>query len=98
MDKRPLFAGPNYDIVHDVTLGLELRHQIDEVTNTTPSYRVGGVFDHAYLATLVHADPNQIVGVTGKRTATFKAALPRVMLNWPAARDPSPNAIALGTN
>lgn len=76
------FGGIDFDISSTVTIGVELRHQIDKVYSDTPSYRVGDVFDPAYLATVTLPDPDQIVGVAGTRKATFKATLPRVTLNW----------------
>ncbi len=79
------FGGIDFDVTDDLTVGVELRHQIDKVRNETPAYRVGDVFDAAYLATVTLPDPDQIVGVAGVREATFKATLPRVTVNWKAA-------------
>lgn len=79
------FGGIDFDVTDSVTVSAELRHQIDKVRAETPTYRVGDVFDPAYLATVTLPDPDQIVGVAAVRTATFKATLPRVTVNWKAA-------------
>ncbi|PTD26622.1 TonB-dependent receptor [Sphingomonas fennica] len=84
---RAYFGGVDFDVTDNVTIGAELRHQIDKVRNTTPSYRVGDVFSPEYLATVTLPDPDQIVGTPGVRKATFKATLPRFTVNWKAADD-----------
>ncbi|RJF93807.1 TonB-dependent receptor [Sphingomonas cavernae] len=81
------FGGIDFDVSSTVTIGAELRHQIDKVYSDTPSYRVGDVFDAAYLATVTRPNPNQIVGVEGTRKATFKATLPRITVNWKPQND-----------
>ncbi|WP_380875779.1 TonB-dependent receptor [Sphingomonas sp. DBB INV C78] len=81
------FGGVDFDVSSTVTIGAELRHQIDKVYSDTPSYRVGDVFDPAYLATVTLPNPDQIVGVEGTRKATFKATLPRITVNWKPQRD-----------
>ncbi|MBN9789449.1 hypothetical protein DMP17_12680 [Pseudonocardia sp. TMWB2A] len=81
------FGGVDFDIADTLTVGAELRHQIDKVRGITPSYRVGDVFDAAYLGTINNANPNQIVGVANERNATFKATLPRVTINYKPSRD-----------
>ena len=82
-----IFGGVDFDLVDTVTLGVELRHQVDKVRNITPSYRAGDVLSAAYLATLRGSNPNQIIGVAGQREATFNATLPRVTLNWRPTSD-----------
>ena len=79
---RAYFGGIDFDVTDTLTVGAELRHQIDKVRNTTQSYRVGDVFGADYLATVTLPNPNQIVGVAGARKATFKATLPRITANW----------------
>lgn len=79
------FGGVDFDVTDTLTLGAELRHQIDKVRSITPSYRVGDVLSD--LSGLNNPNPNQIVGVAGERNATFKATLPRVTLNWKPSRD-----------
>lgn len=81
------FGGVDFDVMPDLTIGAELRHQIDKVSSKTPSYRVGDVFDPDYLAGVIFPNPNQIVGVAGTRKATFKATLPRITVNWKPQRD-----------
>lgn len=76
------FGGIDFDVTSELTIGAELRHQIDKVRNVTPTYRVGDVFDAAYLATVTLPNPNQTVGVAATRSATFKATLPRITINW----------------
>ncbi|MBS0476877.1 MAG: TonB-dependent receptor [Proteobacteria bacterium] len=84
---QAVFGGVDFDVSDTLTLGAELRHQVDKVRNFTPSYRAGDVFSAAYLATLVGSNANQIVGVAGVREGTFKATLPRVTLNWRPSND-----------
>lgn len=79
---RAVFGGVDFDVSDRLTIGAELRHQIDKVTNTTLSYRAGDVFSAAYLAGLTLPNPNQIIGKAGVRNATFKATLPRITANW----------------
>ncbi|WP_176593932.1 TonB-dependent receptor [Sphingobium sp. EM0848] len=81
------FGGVDFDVTPTVTVGAELRHQIDKVRNETPTYRVGDVFSAAYLATVVLPNPNQVVGTAATRKATFKATLPRVTINWKPERN-----------
>lgn len=81
------FGGVDFDITPELTVGAELRHQIDKVRAETPSYRAGDVFDPDYLATVVLPNPNQMVGIAGARSATFKATLPRITINWKPERD-----------
>ena len=76
------FGGIDFDVTSELTIGAELRHQIDKVRNITPSYRIGDVFDTAYLATVTLPNPNQTVGVAASRQAKFKATLPRITINW----------------
>lgn len=76
------FGGIDFDVTSNLTLGAELRHQIDRVEADTPTYRVGDVFSAAYLATVTLPDPTAIVGVAATRKATFTATLPRATLNW----------------
>ncbi|HOB12659.1 MAG TPA: TonB-dependent receptor [Novosphingobium sp.] len=84
---QAVFGGIDFDVSDTVTVGAELRHQIDKVRNYTPAYRAGDVFTTAYLATLVGPDANKIVGVAGMREGTFKATLPRVTVNWRPSKD-----------
>ena len=84
---KAIFGGIDYDVIDTVTIGVELRHQIDKVINTTPSYRAGDVLSADYLAGLSNPDPDQIVGVAGERKATFKATLPRITVNWRPTND-----------
>ncbi|WOK37923.1 TonB-dependent receptor [Sphingomonas sp. C3-2] len=79
---RAYFGGIDFDVTDTITIGAELRHQIDKVRATTPTYRVGDVFDADYLASIPFANPNQIVGTAAERNATFKATLPRITVNW----------------
>lgn len=81
------FGGLDFDVTRTVTVGAELRHQIDKVRSETPTYRIGDVFSADYLATVVLPNPNTIVGVAGTRKATFKATLPRVTVNWKPERN-----------
>ena len=81
------FGGVDFDVTDTLTIGAELRHQIDKVRSTALTYRIGDVFDAAYLGTVTLPNPNQIVGVAGVRNATFKATLPRITLNWKPAQD-----------
>ncbi len=81
------FGGVDFDVTDTVTVGAELRHQIDKVRSITPAYRVGDVFDADYLATVSNPNPDQIVGVAGTRNAKFSATLPRVTVNWKPSRD-----------
>ena len=76
------FGGVDFDATDTLTVSAELRHQIDKVRSITPTYRIGDIFDSAYLATVTLPNPDQIVGVAGTRNATFKATLPRVTVNW----------------
>ena len=87
VNNRAIFGGIDFDVTDTLTVGAELRHQVDKVTNRTPSYRAGDVFSADYIAGLTLPDPNQIVGVAGTRKATFKATLPRVTVDWKAAPD-----------
>lgn len=89
VNNRAIFGGIDFDVTDTLTVGAELRHQVDKVTNRTPSYRAGDVFSADYIAGLTLPNPNQIVGVAGVRKATFKATLPRVTVNWKAAPDVS---------
>lgn len=82
---RAIFGGVDFDATDTLTVGVELRHQVDKVRNTTPSYRAGDVFSAAYLAGLRLPNPNQIVGVAAVREGKFSATLPRVTANWKAA-------------
>lgn len=82
-----IFGGVDYDVTDTLTVGAELRHQVDKVINTTPSYRAGDVFSPTYLATLRGPNPDQIVGVAGEREGTFKATLPRITVNWRPTND-----------
>lgn len=84
---KAIFGGVDYDISSTVTLGVELRHQVDKVQSVTPSYRAGDIFSNEYLAKLRLPNPNQIIGVAGTRSAKFDATLPRVTLNWKPAND-----------
>lgn len=84
---QAVFGGVDFDVNDTLTIGAELRHQVDKVRNFTPSYRAGDVFSTAYLAGLANPNANQIVGVTGLREATFKATLPRVTMNWRPSSD-----------
>ena len=84
---QAVFGGIDFDVSDTVTVGAELRHQIDKVRNTTPSYRAGDVLSAGYLATLRGPNADQIVGVAGTREATFKATLPRVTVNWRPTND-----------
>lgn len=84
---QAIFGGVDFDVSDTLTIGAELRHQIDKVRNFTPSYRAGDLFTTAYLSTLVLPNPDQIVGVAGTREGTFKATLPRVTLNWRPSND-----------
>ena len=84
---QAIFGGVDFDVNDTLTIGAELRHQIDKVRNFTPSYRAGDLFTTAYLSTLVLPNPDQIVGVAGTREGTFKATLPRVTLNWRPSND-----------
>lgn len=84
---QAIFGGVDFDVSNTLTIGAELRHQIDKVRNFTPSYRAGDLFTTAYLSTLVLPNPDQIVGVAGTREGTFKATLPRVTLNWRPSND-----------
>jgi outer membrane receptor protein involved in Fe transport len=84
---RAIFGGADFDITDALTLGFELRHQEDEVRNTSPTYRAGDVFSADYLAQLTRSNPNQIVGIARERQAKFSATLPRVTANWKAADD-----------
>ncbi len=84
---QAIFGGVDFDVSDTLTIGAELRHQIDKVRNFTPSYRAGDLVTTAYLSTLTNPNPNQIVGVAGTREGTFKATLPRVTLNWLPSND-----------
>lgn len=79
---RAVFGGVEYDVNERLTVGAELRHQIDEVRATTLSYRAGDVFSAAYISTLTLPNPNQIIGRPLVREATFRATLPRVTINY----------------
>jgi outer membrane receptor protein involved in Fe transport len=79
---RAIFGGVEYDVNERLTIGAELRHQIDEVRATTLSYRAGDVFSTAYLDALTLPNPNQIIGAPLAREATFRATLPRVTVNY----------------
>lgn len=81
------FGGIDLDVTEDLTIGAELRHQIDKVRATTLSYRAGDLFSAEELARLTFPNPDQIVGTAGERNAKFKATLPRVTVNWSPARD-----------
>lgn len=81
------FGGVDFDVTDTLTVGAELRHQIDKVRNTSLAYRVGDVFDAAYLGTVTLPNPNQVVGVARVRNATFKATLPRITINWKPEND-----------
>lgn len=81
------FGGVDFDVNDALTVGVELRHQIDKVRAITPSYRVGDVFSPAYLALLRTPNPNQIIGVAGVRNAKFKATLPRITANYKVSPD-----------
>jgi iron complex outermembrane receptor protein len=87
VQNNALFGGVDYNVTDKLTVGAELRHQIDKVSNETLSYRAGDVFSPAYLAGLTLPNPNQIIGVAGVRSATFKATLPRFTANWRIDRD-----------
>lgn len=79
---RAVFGGIDFDVTEALTLGAELRYQVDKVRNTTLSYRAGDVFSPEYLAGLSLPNPDQIIGAAGVRNATFKATLPRFTANW----------------
>lgn len=76
------FGGLDFDITPNLTLSGELRHQLDKVSSVSPTYRIGDIFSAEYLAPITNANPNAIVGTATDRSATFKATLPRMMLNW----------------
>lgn len=78
------FGALDWDIVSNLTLGLELRHQRDEVEARTLSYVASQYFSPAFLATLRGPNPNQVIGVPATRRKTFKATLPRATLTWKA--------------
>lgn len=84
---RAIFGGIDFDVTHALTVGVELRHQVDKVRNSTPSYRAGDIFSADYLAGLRLPNPDQIVGVAGVRKGKFSATLPRITANWKAAPD-----------
>ncbi|MXO69486.1 TonB-dependent receptor [Altererythrobacter marinus] len=84
---RAVFGGIDFDVTEALTLGAELRHQVDKVRNTTLSYRAGDLFAPEYLADLAFPNPDQIVGEAGVRSATFKATLPRFTANWAVSPD-----------
>ena len=87
VQNKAIFGGVDFDVTRNLTIGAELRHQIDKVSATTLSYRAGDVFSAAYIAGLTLPNANQIVGTPGVRKATFKATLPRVTVNWRVDRD-----------
>jgi outer membrane receptor protein involved in Fe transport len=87
VSNRAIFGGIDFEVTDTLTVGAELRHQVDKVRNRTPSYRAGDVFSPDYIAGLTLPNPNQIVGVAGVRKATFKTTLPRVTVDWKAAPD-----------
>lgn len=84
---KSVFGGIDFDVNDTVTIGAELRHQVDKVRNTTPSYVAGDIFSDEYLASLSNPDPEQVVGVAGERKAKFKATLPRFTVNWRPTND-----------
>lgn len=79
------FGGVDWDLTDSITASAELRHQIDKVSSITPSYVIGDVFSDSYLDSLGTVNPLAVKGVAATRNATFKATLPRFMLNWKAA-------------
>lgn len=81
------FGGIDLDVTEDLTIGAELRRQIDKVRSTGVTYRAGDLFSDEELAELLYPNPDQIVGTAGERNAKFKATLPRVTVNWSPARD-----------
>jgi iron complex outermembrane receptor protein len=83
------FGGLDFDVTSAITVSAELRHQIDKVRSITPTYRVGDVFSDAYLNTVIFPNQNAIVGTAANRSATFKATLPRFMVNWKLDRSTS---------
>ena len=76
------FGGVDWDIVSGLTLGVELRHQKDDVAAETLAYRADQYFAREYLLSLRGGNPAQIIGAANTRQQTFKATLPRVTLNW----------------
>lgn len=84
---RAYFGGVDFDLTDSITIGAEIRHQIDKVRSITPTYRVGDIFAADYLATVTLPNPDQVVGTAAERHANFKATLPRITVNWKPARD-----------
>lgn len=87
-----VFGGIDFDILPNLTLGLELRHQNEDVSDATLAYRAGSLFAADYLSTLTfgatpYGGPNQIVGAAALRKASFEATLPRATLTWRPSRD-----------
>ncbi len=82
-----VFGGIDFDVTPDLTIGVELRHQIDKVRNTSVSYVASDFFSAEELARLTRPNPNQVIGTDLDREATFKATLPRITLNWQARPD-----------
>ncbi len=77
-----VFGGVDFEITPELTLGVELRHQIDKVRATSRSYVASEFFTPQEIAGFRFPNPNQVIGTNADRQATFRATLPRVTLNW----------------
>lgn len=82
-----VFGGVDFDVAPGLTLGAELRHQVDKVRATSRSYVATEYFTPEEIAKLTFPNPNQVIGTNAEREVTFKATLPRFTLNWQARPD-----------
>lgn len=91
VENKAIFGGLDFDLLDTLTLGLEYRHQEDEIVQTQQCYVASTHFQAAQFATFRSANPAAIVGtcptVANTRAATFKNNLPRATLTWKVRPD-----------
>ena len=92
IDNVAYFGGIEYDFTDKLTVGLELRHATDDIKNKSQQYVASQYIDPALILALPlpfynPPNPNQVVGSTAARDASFKSTAPRLTVDYKMSED-----------
>lgn len=84
IDNVAYFGGVEYDINDKLTIGFEIRRAEDDITTTGQQYVLSQFVDPSVVAELPAfiKNPNQVVGTTEVREATFESTAPRFTIDY----------------
>ncbi|MEM7327660.1 MAG: TonB-dependent receptor [Pseudomonadota bacterium] len=92
VENLAFFGGVEYDVNDKLTIGFELRHAEDDITAREQQYVLSQFVDPSVTSGLFQfpfnpAQPNQIVGSTDVREASFDSTAPRLTVDYRVNED-----------